>query len=347
MSSSVLVLDAGNSIIKFARKDGTEGEFPHALKEISEAEISNILKRNSGSYPEGYVRINGTPYAYGTHAERYGVLELRKRAARYTKDYYGVLAAIAISESYARGSEFSVFGSHAPGDVDYRDNLMDAAAGFWEVEIGNRTMSFNVVYANTFDEPQGGLMNIILADDGKHYKNSAINGGRALVIDIGGRTTDLLAVNPGGEIDYALQDSAEVGILNVIEAFSAEFRRNNKSLLQALSELPAERVRDAIRTNEIKIGGRTLDCSNEVNAAVNIVLNRFNNIYQTRAGGGADFDTIALTGGGSGLLSERLEPILNHPHVILADTPAKIHLANVRGGLKLWRFYEAEGLITQ
>ena len=33
--------------------------------------------------------------------------------------------------------------------------------------------------------------------------------------------------------------------------------------------------------------------------------------------------------------------ILNHERVILADDLESIHLANVRGGLKLWRLYEA------
>ena len=33
--------------------------------------------------------------------------------------------------------------------------------------------------------------------------------------------------------------------------------------------------------------------------------------------------------------------ILKHKNVILADEIETIHLANVRGGLKLWRLYEA------
>ena len=53
------------------------------------------------------------------------------------------------------------------------------------------------------------------------------------------------------------------------------------------------------------------------------------------------WDAIILTGGGSGLLYKRLLPILNHERVILADDLESIHLANVSGGLKLWRLYEA------
>ncbi len=45
------------------------------------------------------------------------------------------------------------------------------------------------------------------------------------------------------------------------------------------------------------------------------------------------------------MLYDRLLPLLGHDHVILADEPDAIHLANVRGGLKLWRLYEALELL--
>jgi hypothetical protein len=52
-----------------------------------------------------------------------------------------------------------------------------------------------------------------------------------------------------------------------------------------------------------------------------------------------------MTGGGSALLYDRLLPILDHDNIILADELESIHLANVRGGLKLWRLYEAIGVL--
>ena len=57
------------------------------------------------------------------------------------------------------------------------------------------------------------------------------------------------------------------------------------------------------------------------------------------------WDSIILTGGGSAMLYQRLLPILDHEHVLLADEVESIHLANVRGGLKLWRLYEALELL--
>ena len=90
------------------------------------------------------------------------------------------------------------------GRQAHRHDLMESVVGNCHVEIRGKERHFRVSYANTFDEPVGGLMNVILTEDGQHYQYTHINSSRALVIDIGGLTTDWPAVNPGGEIDYSL-----------------------------------------------------------------------------------------------------------------------------------------------
>jgi len=200
---------------------------------------------------------------------------------------------------------------------------------------------YRVSYANTFDEPVGGLMNVLLTEDGQHYQHSDINGGRTLVIDIGGFTTDWVAVNPGGEVDYSLAKSVPVGIQNVIADFVESFRSNNLQAVKETPLLPPERVRRAIATGAFDGAGRRYPCEKEVKESTNMLLNRIAETYQQIAGGALSWDAIILTGGGSGLLYKRLLSILNHEKVILADDLDSIHLANVRGGLKLWRLYEA------
>ena len=65
------------------------------------------------------------------------------------------------------------------------------------------------------------------------------------------------------------------------------------------------------------------------------------NTHQCIAGGALIWDCITLTSGCRGLLYNRLLPILNQEYIILVDENETIHLANVRGGLKLWILYEA------
>lgn len=341
---SIMVLDSGNSIIKakIARRQSGEIAFPHAMKQLTESEYEKITNRAGfQNQSADYLRINEKPYVVGESAERHGLITQRTGAARYTRDYYGVLAAAALGRLYDRGREMSIFGSHPPGDVQFRQDLMEAIVGDWTVEIKGKERHFRVSYANTFDEPVGGLMNVILTEDGQHYQNTNINGGRALVIDIGGHTTDWLAVNPGGEIDYSLARSIPLGIQGVLSDFEESFRSNNLEAVKDTAVLPPDRVRKALITGVFEGGGKQYPCEQEVEEATSLMLNRMADTYQRIAGGALRWDSIILTGGGSALLYHKLIPVLNHEKVILADETESLYLANVRGGMKLWRLYAA------
>ena len=137
---SVLVLDAGNSIIKakISRREKGEIAFLHALRRITENEYQKIISRvSTNGKNKDYVRVNGIPYVVGESAERHGVVSQRSGTARYTRDYYGVLAAIALARLYGRGREVAVFGSHPPGDVQFRQDLMEAV-----IQMDSRRKSF-------------------------------------------------------------------------------------------------------------------------------------------------------------------------------------------------------------
>jgi hypothetical protein len=137
------------------------------LKPLTESEYQKILSRaRTNGSAKDYIRINGTPYVIGESAERHGLISKRSGAARYTRDYYGVLATTVLVQLYGRGREVAVFGSHAPGDVKFREDLMHSVVGDWEVEMTGSKSNFKAIYANTFDEPVGGLMNVLLTEDG-------------------------------------------------------------------------------------------------------------------------------------------------------------------------------------
>src|SRR3990172_3124360 len=285
---SVIVLDAGNSIIKakIARREQSEIAFPHAMKLLSETEYQTISDRAGATgLSNDYLRINGQPYVVGLSAERHGIQTQRTGAARYTRDYIGVFAAAMMSRFYDRGRDIKIFASHPPGDMNFREDLMKAVIGEWKVETKDGLHTFRVTYANTFDEPVGGLMNVLLTEDGQHYQHSEIKDGRALVIDIGGFTTDWVAVNPGGGIDYSLVKSVSIGIQNVVSDFEESFRTRNLQIVKNTPVLPPERVRKAIMTGVFEGGGQKYPCEQEVNEATNMLLNRIGDTYQRVAGG--------------------------------------------------------------
>lgn len=343
-SNAVVVLDAGNSEVK-AKTPGHEAKFTHALFELPESEYERIEAQSKGKPPEGYIRINGRSYAWGSLAERKGTVTRLSGAARYTKNYYGILVGVALSQLYTRGGDVKLFASHPPGDASYANDLLRAALGTYHIEASGQTRSFRVVGGSTFDEPVGGLMNVMLKDNGQQYARSDITDGDTLVIDIGGLTTDLLSVAAGGQVDYAVNTSAQVGIRRVLDFFWGSLRSTYKDELKDSARLPEDKLGRAIIEGNIMLGGTRHPCENEAREAANIVLNQIAQLYQDVAGGAARWDTIILTGGGSALLFQRLiGEVLNHRNVLLAEKSEELSFANVRGGLKLWRFYEAEGM---
>jgi hypothetical protein len=128
----VIILDAGNSLIKakLARREFGECAFPHALQLLTENEYQTILSRAGKNTPLlDYVRINSQPYVIGESTECHGLVTQRNGAARYTRNYYGIFVAAALSRLYERGGDVKVFGSHPPGDVKFRKDLMEAVIG--------------------------------------------------------------------------------------------------------------------------------------------------------------------------------------------------------------------------
>lgn len=343
---TVLVLDAGNSIIK-GKTPGRDGEiaFAHAIRKLTETQYGEIIARSRGNPPLGFFKLNGQPFVVGDEAERFGEVTRRSGAARYTADYYSVFLAATLIRMFTEGMTVELFASHPPGDIAYREDLMRAALGEHVIDFGERSYRFKVAYANTFDEPVGGLMNVMLNDDGKSYARSEINEGRSLVIDVGGHTTDWLAVNPGGEVDYSLAASTPIGIQIALKEFERSFRANNREITRDVASLPPDRVRDALRTGKFIGGGKSYPCEEESREATSVLLNRIADTFQNVAGGPLPWDNIILTGGGSAILYDRLVPVLKHQRILLADEPISIHMANVRGGLKLYRLYEMLNLL--
>jgi len=342
MTKTIATVDVGNADIK-AKAGASEFVFAHAIEKITMAEWKSIVAQSHGSPPHGYIRINDQAYAYGKLAEKRAVVQRRTGAARYIKGYYDILVAIALANLYRRGKRVFLFASHAPRDIAYSGEMLDAALGTYNVELEGRSATFYVDDGMSFDEPVGGLMNVVLSESGTSYARSDINGGDSLVIDIGGFTTDLLSVGVAGVIDYAVNESLEIGIRMVLDAFRRDLFGHYSELFKSSMAIPDHRLRDALRTGVYRGGGREYDCGDEANRASAMVLNQIADAYQSIAGGPQRWDTIVLTGGGSAALHDRLADILDHGNILLADDIDQLHLANVRGGMKLAKFYEAAG----
>lgn len=142
------------------------------------------------------------------------------------------------------------------------------------------------------------------------------------VIDIGGRTTDVAVVLPGRRIDHARCGSADIGVLNVVEAVRLELQR------QTNFDLGGANIEKALRTRSVKVFGKPLDIGAAIDAAVKQVTDAVTREVNRRLGDGVDIDKILLVGGGAYLFKDVARKF---PNVVI---PAEPEFANARGFAK-------------
>lgn len=332
-----LVFDFGNAQVKwFNPKTNRYGSFRHAMVELKDAQWNKIVGR--GTPPDGYARINGQGFAFGDAARRHLIKERQRGATRYQPTYYGVFLAYALSSAMRPGRRpLSLFVSHAPRDVDYRENLRAAAygTGVWRVEAKDGDVEYRIGDVNTFDEPLGGYAHYAFTEKGVDKKSNPLLTKTTLVIDCGGYTVDAAAIDPGGDIDLGSLKSTLTGVLNMMENFEEELRSHNKESFRDAPDLDVRRVENALLTGEYRFGKVVIDCRSEAIAARNELVNDIV-LMINQQGGIANYDYILLTGGGAALLVDDLQEALPRAEFLLAEKDRdKMMYANVYGGAKL------------
>lgn len=341
-----LIFDCGNARWKwFNARTNQYGDCRHALVEISDSEWTQVCGR-SKTPPEGFARVNGTAYAYGDAARRYTIPQRPKGASRYRREYYGVAAAIAMSEVLERGARaVTLWASHSPDDSRYARNLVESAKGKWVVESGSGSREFVVRDVQTFDEPLGGYSNYVFTEKGLERKKNPLADKTTLVIDVGGYTTDVGAIDPGGNIDLMSFRSTRTGVINLLEGFEAELRNRHATRFQNTGDIDVRRIETAIMTGVFRFGKIDIDCAAEARAAINTLTNEVVEVIRA-AGGEANYDVMLLTGGGSALISDALIAAMPVVEFLFAEPErSKLKFANVFGGAKMAMMLRNVGVV--
>lgn len=341
-----VVFDFGNALGKWHNPQSSQfGYFRHAIAELQEGQWRNIVGR--GKPPEGYIRVNGAAYAIGDAARRHIIKDRPKGASRYHSTYYGVGMAYALCEALNRSTRnVTLFASHAPRDIDYAESLKAAARGHWEIECTAGTYKFTVGEVHTFDEPLGGYSHFVFTEKGVEKKKNPLSESITLVIDCGGYTIDVVAIDPGGVIDLSTLDSTVTGVIDMTDRFEREMRSNNKSYFRDAGDLDPRKVESALLTGQYRFGKVVIDCKLEATAALNSLTNDVKQVI-TGVGGIANFDHFLLTGGGAALLADSLIEAMPLANFIMADpNPDFMKFANVFGGAKIGALLRNLGVIS-
>lgn len=327
------VVDIGNAYLKCICGDG-ELSFVHALAEITPSQWEYATDRFGESAPDDLVRFGDRFFVVGPTADGFFQTKLTGRP-KYTRDYYGVFFAAAVAKMFRANpalleTGLDVVASHATDDFGFREYLAASVKGKWSFECGGKTYKFEAIRVRTFEESFGGYAR-------RAYKfhrgafSTPLRGQFVGVIDIGGGTCGVMAVDENGVVQQGMGKSGSVGVLNALERLKAEVFHKYGDLFRNAQNPPEARFREALQTGVYRGFGQKLDVRKEVDMAIVPLMNDVLNLWKSKLQGGSGLDTVVLTGGGNGILSQRVQEAIEFQNCNLADNRDQIQFANVRG----------------
>jgi len=345
MTDDLLSFDFGNRLVK-ATTDYADYAFLHDSARLSDAQFTALVER--GDVQDIYV-VNNIPYVIGERAARYGG-RFAEGANRYEDDYYQRFLAVALWHCFAGNAKnITLYAGHAPRDINYRDDIKLAGVGAIKVEHNGEKRLYKISNAHCWDEPVGGLMNKLLTYDGRGFLKNDYNQGVGLVIDIGGLTIDYVLMENAKPDYLSTRSFTDKNIIDAVQDFAEALRRRYPKETKNRNGLPKERLYDGIHTGKYDAGAYgMLDCQHEADAVCEDIVDSIYSYYQTY--GGEQLHFVLLTGGGAGLLEQRIRKRLmingrQRRGVELAHNRDGIHMANVLGAHKMAKLYRVHGKI--
>lgn len=213
------------------------------------------------------------------------------------------------------------------GDKDILRNLL--LGEHKATREGRRAQVFRVTDCRVIPQPFGALLAEALDDKG-NVSDKDLATGNVGVIDVGGKTTNLLSVDGLREIGRETA-SVSVGAWDVVRAVRSWLADHCPD-----SDLRDHQVVDAIIAREVKYYGEPVD----LGALVDTILGPMAEQVIAQAtqlwNGGADLDAILVSGGGALLLGPAIKA--HFPHARTVEEPV---FANAVG---YWKF--AQYLMT-
>jgi PRTRC genetic system protein D len=183
--------------------------------------------------------------------------------------------------------------------------------------------TFKVSDCRVIPQPFGALLAAALDDRGR-IDNHDLATGSVGVIDVGGKTTNLLSVKRLAEIGRETE-SVSVGAWDVVRAVRAFLADRCPNL-----ELRDHQVIEAIVSRQVRYYGQPVDLGPVIDDALEPMANQVIAQATQLWNGGAALDAILVAGGGALLLGARLKAHFRHAQVV-ADPV----FANAEGYWKL------------
>jgi plasmid segregation protein ParM len=191
-----------------------------------------------------------------------------------------------------------------------------------------RAQSLRVTDCRVIPQPFGALLSVTLDNRGR-IVDEALATSAVGVIDVGGKTTNLLSVYRLSEVGRETA-SVSVGAWDAVRAIKTWLANHYSDL-----ELRDHQVVDAIIARQVNYYGEPVDLGAVVDAVITPMAEQVIAEATQLWNGAASLDVILITGGGALLLGPMIETHFRHTRMI--DEPV---WANALG---FWRLAQRTG----
>lgn len=188
---------------------------------------------------------------------------------------------------------------------------------------GRRAQLLKVTDCRVIPQPFGALLSATLDNRGR-IADKKLAMGAVGVVDVGGKTTNLLSVNRLSEIGRETA-SVNVGAWDVVRTMRGWLSDRCPEL-----DLRDHQVIEAIVSHQVRYYGEPIDLTGAIEAAVEPLANQVLAEATQLWNGGAALDAVLVSGGGALLLGPRITAHFRHAQVV--DAPV---FANAVG---FWKF---------
>ena len=241
------------------------------------------------------------------------------------QEWYNLFLAAVTGLTAAKQVELYIVTGLPVAFYSDRETLIERLLGDHQCQReGQYVQEFRVTHCRVIPQPFGALLAATLDDSGR-ITNEALATGAVGVIDIGGKTTNLLSVNRLSEISRETA-SVNVGAWDVVRAVSSWLDDN----YPGLEELRPHQVTDAIISRQVRYYGKSVDLTAVVEDTLEPLADQVLAEATRLWNNGATLDAILVSGGGALLLSPYISRHFRHARVV--DDPV---FANALG---FWRF---------
>jgi len=278
---------------------------------------------------------------YGKDAVSLSRLESRREDRGWiSSDEYRILAQAAMSHTGMSSKQriWIVTGLPVAYYQDDKDTVADTLSSipevYWSQTNVHRTFRLNVDKVVVVPQPFGSLFSCALSDSGQ-VANASLLSSPVGIIDVGGKTTNILVANRGAEVARQ-STSVSLGGWDIVRAVRPRISEVARDL-----DLRDHDLARAIASGSLLYYGDEVDLSEIVQDVTCDFCQSVAAQATTLWGSGSSLSTILISGGGANLVGDNLKTHFSrHSNVQVVEKP---QLANAIGYYRYGRFVQSRG----